>query len=257
MEKIKNRIFASFFFVIILLWVIWNPIMDEINGDDYSNIPGYPYILWLSPFNVALLIVVVGLLYEIFRPTLSFDFQKNRKWVSVGIFLLVIAVTIIVVEIFWKPYDPEYSVLGSRTFEYPIGSGYTHTWPNLLWEFLSIFCMETVSFNLLFGFLFMTKSIPQASKSYNIMLIGVIAFDLFVFLFLYLTFFITGKGFSTYSGLTRMELLTQYWFHWDLWSEIVRSASAIWLLWKGRYTKSILIAFLYGILSSILSIFLI
>jgi hypothetical protein len=94
--------------------------------------------------------------------------------------------------------------------------------------------METASFSLLFGFLFMTKSTPQTSKSYKIMLIGAAALELLFFILLYALFFITGAGIGNFAGLTRIQLLTTYWFHWDLWSELVIFIGAIWLLKRGK-----------------------
>lgn len=66
------------------------------------------------------------------------------------------------------------------------------------------------------------------------MLFGVAAFEVFVFTQLYLVFFVTGGVAGIYYGLTRMELLTSYWFHWNFWSELVILISAIWLLKKGK-----------------------
>lgn len=231
MKYMKNRIFALFFAVIIFLWIIWSSIWSELLFGPIKDIPGWPY---LDPFHLTLFIVVIGLLFEAYRPTLNLEFDKNKKWIYAGMFLLAIAVIVVIAIAFAEIDEPEQNIFGNRTFEYPIGSGEIHVWPNLLWEFLSVFCMETVSFSLLFGFLFMTKSTPQKSKSYKIMLIGAVAVELFFFLGYYLPFFITGVGVTNLSGLTRMELLTAYWFHWDFWSELVILAGAIWLLRKGK-----------------------
>jgi len=37
-----------------------------------------------------------------------------------------------------------------------------------------------------------------------------------------------------YSRFTRLELLSQYWFQWDFWSELVILIGALWLLFKGK-----------------------
>jgi len=242
MEKIKNRIFALFFAIIIFLWIIWNPIWDEVTTHFVSS-TGYPLsIFWISTsdvnflnfFNIFLFIIVLGLLYEFYKPSLNFEWDKNKGWKAAGIFLIAIVVVVVISIMFLEIDEPAQNILGSRTFEYPLGSGQIHEWPNLLWEFLSVFCMETVSLSLLFGILFMTKSAPQKSKSYKMMLISVVLFELFVFVAFYLKFFITGKGESIYSGYAKMELLQQYWFHWDFWSELVILVGAIWLLIKGK-----------------------
>ena len=226
MEKIKNRVFALFFAIIIFLWIIWSSIWTEVLFGPV-NAPGWPY---LDPFHLTLFIVVAGLLYEVYRPSLDLEFNKNKKWAAAGIFLLAIAVIVVISIAFLEIDEPGQSISGSRTFEFPIGSGQIHVWPNLLWEFLSVFCMETVSLSLLFGFLFMTKSTPEKSKSYMIMLIGAMAVELFFFLGVYLPFFLTGVGQANFTGLTVMELLTSYWFHWDFWSELVILIGAVWLL---------------------------
>lgn len=242
MKKIINRIFALFFAVIIFLWIIWNPIWDEVTTHFVSSL-GYPLsIFWISTpdvnffnfFNLFLFIIVFGLLYEVYRPTLNFEFNKNKKWTAAGIFLIAISIIVIISIMFLEIDEPGQSIFVDRTFVYPSGSVQIHVWPNLLWEFLSVFCMETVSLSLLFGILFMTKSTPQKSKSYKIMLIGAIVLELFIFIAFYLKFFITGQGESIYSGYTRIKLLQQYWFHWDFWSELVILISAIWLLKKGK-----------------------
>jgi len=226
-----NRVFALFFFILIAIQVLWAPIKNSV----FMNIPPSTLLSeYINPFNLAFLIVLVGLLYEMYHPTLNFELDKNRKWRAIGIFLFVVAAIVIVVEMFWQPYNPGYSFLGSATFEYPGGSGNFHTLPIPLLSFLNIICMETVSFSLLFGFLFMTKSTPQTSKSYKIMLVGAVALEVLFFILSYLLFFVTGMGMGVYSGLTRMELLTKYWFHWDFWSELVILVSAIWLLKRGK-----------------------
>ena len=99
---------------------------------------------------------------------------------AAGILLIAIAIIVVFFAAIIEFDEPNQNILSNRVFEFPTVSGRVHVWPNLLWEFLSIFCMETVSFSLLFGFLFMTRSTPQTSKSYKIMLIGAIAFELFV-----------------------------------------------------------------------------
>jgi len=230
MRFIKNRIFALFFAIIIFLWIIWSSIWTEIQFGPV-NAPGWPH---LDPFHITLFIVVVGLLYEVYRPSLDFKFNKNKKWTAAGIFLLAIAVIVVISIAFLEIDEPRQNIFGDRTFEYPRGSGQIHVWPNLLFEFLTVFCMETVSLSLLFGILFMTKSTPQKSKSYKIMLIGAMAAELFFFLGFYLPFFVTGVGQANLSGLTRMELLTSYWFHWDFWSELIILIGAIWLLRKRK-----------------------
>lgn len=232
MNKIANRIFAFFFFVIIGLWVAWSSILEYFAYVESGVNLTFSYRDYIHPMNLAFLAVLIGLLYEIWRPTLNFEFDKNWKWKAAGIFLFLIAAIVITVEMFWQQ---RYAILGSRTFEFPLGSGNFHTWPNLLWGFLSTFCKETVSFSLLFGFLFMTKSTPQISKSYKIMLFGVAAFEVFVITQLYLPIIVAGGGMTAiYGGLTRMELLTSYWFHWNFWSELLILIGAIWLLKKGK-----------------------
>ena len=235
-SKLLNRAFALFFFVIIGLMAAWQPILNEIEkfrsaGTPFENVPYFGYF---DPPHLGFFVILIGLLYEIFRPTLNFELDKNWKWKAVGIFLFAIAAIVIVVAMFWQPYNPGYSILGSTTFEFPTGSGNFHTWPNLLYNFLSVFCMDTTILSLLFGFLFMTKSTPQTSKSYKIMLVGVIAAELFFFLVVYLPLFVSGVGASIYSGMTRIELLTTYWFQWDFWSELVILVGAVWLLKKGK-----------------------
>jgi len=231
--KVANRLFALFFFVAVGLWVIWQPIMWNITGEEIPITAWYHGYLIYATVMVGYPIVLLGLAYEICWPSLNFEWDRDWRWISVSVFLLLVAVTIILVQAILKPFDPGYSLFGLTEFEFPRGSGRVYVWPNYLWELFGTFCMETTSFSLLFGLLFMTKSTPQTSKGYKIMLIGAIAFEILPMLTYFLLFFM-GVGVGPYVGMTRMQLLTTYWFHWDFWSELAILVSAVYLLKKGK-----------------------
>src|SRR3989344_3771171 len=121
MKYIKNRIFALFFAIIIFLWMAWSPIWTEVQFGPVDA-PGWPY---LDPFHITFFIVVVGLLYEVYRPSLDFKFNKNKKWTAAGIFLLATAAIVVISIAFLEIDEPGQNIFGDRTFEYPKGSGQT------------------------------------------------------------------------------------------------------------------------------------
>jgi len=232
MKYIKNRLFALLFFILIAGQIILSPIMWNITGISI----GYPPLSfgeWINFTNFAFFIVLIGLLYEMYHPSLNFKLDKNKKWRAAGIFLLIVAVTVFFVLMFWQPENPGYSILNPSTFEFPRGSGTFYTLPTSVLVTISTLFMETFSFSLFFGILFMTKSTPQKSKSYKIMLFGAAMLELLFFMADSL-FFISGSGMGMLAGKTRIQLLTTYWFHWDFWSELVIFIGAIWLLKIGK-----------------------
>ena len=147
---------------------------------------------------------------------------------------MIILIMIFVQEV-WLPYKQGYSVFGMRSFEFPAGSGNIRVWPQLLWDFLNIHSTDTTVLALLFGILFLTKSTPQTSKSYKLILIGAVIFEAFL-MFGHFSFLISGADPTGgyYSRFTRIELLSQYWFQWDFWSELVILIGALRLLFKSK-----------------------
>ncbi|MEK7117815.1 MAG: hypothetical protein AAB861_03525 [Patescibacteria group bacterium] len=228
MTNISNRVFAIVFFVIVLLLLLWMPTWTKINVGDA---PGVVY----SPPWIGFLIILIGLAYEIFRPSLNLKRDTNWKWILSGGFLFLIILTMIIVQEIWMPYKQGYSIFGMRSFEFPLGTGNISVWPQLLWDFLNVHFTDTTVLASLFGILFLTKSTPQTSKSYKLILIGAVIFTAFLMLghFSFLIFNIDPTG-GYYSRFTRIELLSQWWFQWDFWSELVILVGALWLLFKGK-----------------------
>jgi len=228
MSNASNRIFAFIFFAIVLLLLLWMPTWTKINLGDVPSISyGPPWI--------GFLVILIGLACEMFKPSLNLKRDTNWKWILAGGFLLLIILIMIFVQEVWLPYKQGYSVFGMRSFEFPAGSGNIRVWPQLLWDFLNIHSTDTTVLALLFGILFLTKSTPQTSKSYKLILIGAVIFTAFLMLghFSFLIFNIDPTG-GYYSRFTRMELLTKYWFQWDFRSELVILIGALWLLLKGK-----------------------
>ena len=228
MSNISNRIFASIFFAIVLFLLLWMPTWTRINMGD---IPSISY----GPPWIGFIVILFGLAYEIFRPSLNLKRDTNWKWILAGVFLFLIIMTMIIVQEIWLPYKNGYSVLGMRSFEFPLGTGNIQVWPQLLHDFLNVHYTDTTVLALLFGSLFLTMSTPQKSKSYKLILIGTVIFEGFL-LFGHLSFLVfnidpTG---GYYSRFTKMELLSQYWFQWDFWSELVILVGALWLLFRGK-----------------------
>lgn len=228
MSKTSNRIFASIFFAMVLLLLLWMPTWTKINLGDVPSISyGPPWI--------GFLFILIGLAYEIFRPSLNLKRDTDRKWVLAGVFLFLIILTMIIVQEIWLPYKQGYSVFGMRSFGFPLGTSNIHVWPQLLFDFLNIHYTDTTVLALLFGILFLTRSTPQTSKSYRTILIGAVIFTAFLMLghFSFLIFNIDPTG-GYYSRFTRIELLSQYWFQWDFWSELVILVGALRLFFKGK-----------------------
>src|SRR3989344_2065103 len=173
MSNISSRIFAIIFFTIVSLLLLWMPTWTEINvGDAPGIVFGPPWI--------GFLVILIGLAYEIFRPSLNLKRDTNWKWVLAGVFLFLIIMTMIFVQEIWLPYQHEYSVFGMKSFEFPLGSGNISVWPQLLWDFLNVHFTDTTVLALLFGILFLTKSTPQTSRSYKLILIGAVIFTAFL-----------------------------------------------------------------------------
>jgi len=208
--------------------LLWMPTWTKINLGD---IPSISY----SPPWIGFLVILIGLGYEMFRPSLNLKRDMNWKWLLAGIFLFLIILIMIIVQEIWLPYKQGYSIFRMRSFEFPIGSGSLSVWPQLLYDLLNVHSTDTTALALLFGTLFLTRSTPQTSKSYKLMLIGAVIFTAFLMLghFSFLIFNIDPTG-GYYSRFTRIELLSQYWFQWDFWSELVVLAGALWLLFKGK-----------------------
>jgi len=228
MSNASNRIFASIFFAIVLFLLLWMPTWTKINMGD---IPSISY----APPWIGFLVILIGLAYEIFRPSLNLKRDTNWKWILAGGFLFLIIMTMIVVQEIWMPYKHGYSVFGMRSFEFPLGTGNIRVWPQLLHDFLNVHYTDTTVLALLFGILFLTMSTPRTSKSYKFILIGAVIFEVFLMFghFSFLIFNIDSTG-GYYSRFTRIELLSQYWFQWDFWSELVILVGALRLLFKGK-----------------------
>ncbi len=228
MSNISNRVFAFIFFMIVLLLLLWMPTWTKINVGDA---PGVVY----SPPWIGFIIILIGLAYEIFRPSLNLKRDTNWKWILAGVFLFLIILTMIFVQEIWMPYKQDYSVFRMMSFELPLGTGNIYVWPQLLWDFLNVHYTDTTVLALLFGILFLTKSTPQTSKSYKLILIGAVIFEAFL-MFGHFSFLISGMDPTGgyYSRFTRIELLSQYWFQWDFWSELVILVGALWLLFKDK-----------------------
>ena len=95
--------------------------------------------------------------------------------------------------------------------------------------------METSSFALLFGILFLTRSTPQRSPSYRVILIGAVLFEALLPLLTYAlaAVGIYGGGPAQYKNFWT-EAVPTLWFWWDLTSELVIFGGAFWLLKKGK-----------------------
>jgi len=165
------------------------------------------------------LMIVTGLFTEAWRPSLDFTFDEDRRWISISAILF--AVFILINVHFWVAYGivdwlPQYG------------------WSKTIMEYVTrTLVMETSSLSLMFGILFLTRSVPQQSLIYKIMLIGAVLFEFFLFLG-YAEWAISGSPGSQYYADFWGYTIFQAWFWLDLASEIVIFVGGLWLLVKGK-----------------------
>ena len=202
--------FAITFALIILTWMYyfittWDPGRTE---REKLIVPETIYLM-----------IVTGLFTEAWKPSLDFTFHEDKRWISISAILF--AVFILINVHFWVAYGildwlPQYG------------------WSKTIIEYLTrTFVMETSSLSLMFGILFLTKSVPQKSLSYKIILIGAVLFEFFLFLG-YVEWAISGSPGSQYFADFWGYTIFQAWFWLDLTSEIVIFVGGLWLLVKGK-----------------------
>ncbi len=211
MSKPLNRAFALTFALTTIIWMAWQMVKAFEEGQIPVDIHPVIVVLFIySTLMVGYPIIVLGLLWEVRRPTLDFRLDRNWRWLAAGAFLLGIFVLVNVV----------------------MGTMEGQTLGNWLLDSL---VMETSSFALLFGILFMTRSTPQRSPSYRVILIGAVLFEALVPLLSYAT---AAVGIYYGGPLAYRNFWTEavpmLWFWWDLTSELVIFGGALWLLRKGK-----------------------
>lgn len=208
-NKLLNRVFAITFALILLTWMYF-----FITTWD----PGTPRGPLIVP-EIIYLMIVVGLLIEAWKPSLDFTFYRNRRWIFMSVILF--AVFVLINVHFWLAYGivdwlPQFG------------------WSKTIIEYLTrTFVMETSSLSLMFGILFLTKSVPQKSLSYKIILIGAVLFEFFLFQ-AYMKWAIIGSPGSQYYADFWGYTIFQPWFWLDFTAEIVIFLGGLWLLVRGK-----------------------
>jgi len=208
-NKLLNRVFAIIFALIILTWMY-----HLITAWDIGT-PRGPLIV---P-EIIFLMIVVGLLIEAWKPSLDFTFRMDRKWMLISVILFAV---FILTNVYWW-------------LSHGIPNWLPHYgWSKTITEYLTgTFVMETSSLSLMFGILFLTKSAPQKSLSYKIMLIGAVLFEFTLFLG-YMRWATSGVPGSQYYSDFWGYTIFQPWFWLDCTAEIVIFVGALWLLVKGK-----------------------
>ncbi len=209
-NKFLNRVFAITFALIILIWMYYLATSWD---------PGLESRKELVVPEICFLIIFVGLLVETWKPSLDLGFHKDRRWIFMSTVLFAVFVLI---NVYWwiahgiVNWLPQYG------------------WSKTIIEYLTgTFVMETSSLSLMFGILFLTKSVSQKSWSYKLMLIGALLFEFFLFLG-YAQWMIGGYLGSQYYNDFFGYTIFQPWFWLDFTAEIVITTGAIWLLVKGK-----------------------
>ena len=209
-NKLLNRIFALTFALIILIWMYYLATSWDLGLESRKDL--------VVP-EICFLIIVVGLLVEAWKPSLDFTFHRNRRWIFISTILFAVFVLI---NVYW------WIVHGIVNWLPQYG------WPKTIIEwFMGTIAMETSSLSLMFGILFLTKSVPKKSWSYKLILIGALLFEFFLF-FGYAQWMIGGYPGSQYYNDFFGYTIFQPWFWLDFTSEIVISIGAIWLFIKGK-----------------------
>ena len=139
-EKPLNRAFALTFALIIIVWMAWQMVMAFEGGQIPADIhPAIMVLVIYSTLMIGYPIIVFELLLEVRRPTLDLRLHRNWRWMAAGAFLLGIFALINVIQAFQEGQTLGNWLLGSLA-------------------------METSSFALLFGILFMTRS-PRSGST--------------------------------------------------------------------------------------------
>lgn len=221
-NKLRNRVFAVTLVIILLAWMhFWvvfgaaTAVIKQIT-EALNVSPMLGVLLAYCTLLIGLPIIIIGLFYEIWKPSLDFTFHRNWKWVLMGVFLLGVFV---IFNVYWGWY--------LNGWQGP----YEHVFLNFFFGYLAC---ETSSLALLFGILFMTHSTPKKSLSYRIMLIGAVLIEV-PFMFMYIGF-ASGKGPGYMPQFENFwtETIFQSWFWLDLTSEVVILVGALWLMFKGK-----------------------
>lgn len=136
MKKLPNRIFALIFALIILAWMIYQFASGAPGrGAESPAAASIGVLIVYSTIMIGYPIVILGLLQEVRRPSINFKFHRSMPWLALGVFLLIIFLLVNEFQWSWRGEFSNY--------------------------FFGGFCMETSSFSLLFGLLFMTQTTPQ------------------------------------------------------------------------------------------------
>ena len=210
-NKLLNRVFAIIFALIIITWMYYLMTAWDIGSTE-------PRGLLLVP-EISFLIIVIGLLMEAWKPSLDFTFHRDRKWVLMSVILFVV---FILINVWW------WVVHGFVNWLPQYG------WSRTIIEYLTgTFVMETSSLSLMFGILFLTKSVPQKSLNYKIMLIGTALFEISIFMG-YAKWAVNSVPGSQYFADFWGYTIFQPWFWLDLTAEIVISIGILLLFIKRK-----------------------
>ena len=108
MRGLVNRLFAASFILIILAWMVRQVQFAVEQGWVPPVHPSHVALVMYGTFMIGYSILVVGLLTELRRPTLSFALHRNWRWLACGAFLLGIFVLINTVQAIEMHDRPEF-----------------------------------------------------------------------------------------------------------------------------------------------------
>jgi len=234
-NKLLNRAFAIFFVILILAFFYYT-----IYGEgsflrpmvELTHKPLFVIILFLLFNGIGFSIILFGLLKEIYKPSLDFTFNHNRKWMLTSILLFAVFISL---NIWWWVAVGIPDWLPSRG------------WQASVLEYLgSIVASDTCILSLMLGILFLTNSNPKKSPSYKTILIGVVFWQVMCLMNYLFNIGINIVGFqmplqafryTNFLGYT----IFQPWFWCDITYLTLTLIGALWLLRTNTKIKKLII----------------
>jgi len=189
----------------------------------------------ITPLGLGFTIILFGLLKEVWKPSLDFTFNHNRKWLFASIILFMVA---IVNNAWW------WVVNGAQWIsQYGFQSAFIEF-------FMGNFACDTTILSLMLGTLFLTNSDPKKSPSYKTILIGVVVW-LIVFFISYLLMAVSSMAgvqapvAERYKDFLGYDIF-QPWYWTDIIYGIVTFIGSILLLRKNINVKKLILITVVG-----------
>ena len=234
-KPLLNRVFAIFFVILTLVFFhymgygVGSPLTPLKPIAELSPLLVILFFC-VTPLGIGFTIILFGLFREIRKPSLDFTFHRKRKWIFASIILFMVVV--LSNAYWWIAYGPDWL---SR-----------YGWQAAIVEwFTGNFAVDTSILSLMLGILFLTNSTPKKSPSYKTILIGVVLWQIAMFITYLL---LVGNSIAS----IRLPMAERYrdflgytifqpWFWCDLTYAIVTIIGAVWLLRTNTNIKKVIL----------------